>query len=151
MKYLILSLFIFSFSSTAQANQLSVYGNGNTRILNVSFDASAVGTSVGSLTLSALSKGANLGILTFVGTSRAIQEINQFKPKLVTIDSQEMRAYGWCYAVNGVVSEKAPDTVRINSLNDNVIWFYGYVAKKIGVWQAGCKAEPAVQNLISRR
>lgn len=56
---------------------------------------------------------------------------------LEVVSTTEVRAYGWCFSVNGAAATTAPDHVSPTSQNDVIEWFYGYITQKDGQWISG--------------
>lgn len=53
---------------------------------------------------------------------------------LELVSKTEMRAYGWCYSVNGNVPTEMPHEVFFKSPSDVLIWFYAYNTYRNGEW-----------------
>jgi hypothetical protein len=60
------------------------------------------------------------------------------------ISDTKMRAYGWCFSVNGVVPDVMAHKTYLTSQNDYVSWFYAYSTYDSGVWLDYCV--PAYEN-----
>lgn len=55
------------------------------------------------------------------------------------ISDNEMRAYGWCYSVNGESPELMPNQFLLDLNKDYVIsWHYGFALYKDGQWITQC-------------
>lgn len=55
------------------------------------------------------------------------------------ISDTEMRAYGWCYSVNGESPELMPSQYMLEENTDYVIsWHYGFALYKDGQWITQC-------------
>ena len=145
---LLLLLSSMAMAVSAQAASITVYAHGAKKLFAVSVDSQQIGKSVGVASIAVFAQAANFGKLTFVGNSHSVQEINSIKPKMVSVSSIEQKAYGWCFAVNGTVINQAADTVMISAKNE-IIWFYGYVEQKHGVWKMGCVADPATAVVLA--
>jgi hypothetical protein len=52
------------------------------------------------------------------------------------VSENEMRAYGWCYSVNGKVANVMPDKLTPRSQEDVVEWFFGYATLKNNQWSS---------------
>lgn len=55
------------------------------------------------------------------------------------ISDHEMLAYGWCYAVDGVVPELLAHEFKIGAEAKVVSWFYAFAHYKNGEWIAQCQ------------
>jgi hypothetical protein len=49
----------------------------------------------------------------------------------------EIRAYGWCYEVDGRQPEGMPNEVSLKG-NENLRWFYAFALHKGGEWVSYC-------------
>ena len=99
-----------------------------------------------------LEKYKNLGELTIAlltdfkiphtGTSYGLVSLYNIQQDIEVISDTEMKAYGWCYLVNEVLSEKMLNEVLIDSLPHNselnIKWYYGYAHYKNGEWISQC-------------
>ena len=54
------------------------------------------------------------------------------------ISDTKMRAYGWCYSVNGIQPEVLADQYFFKNNNDQLVWFYAYSTYDKGVWTDYC-------------
>jgi hypothetical protein len=54
------------------------------------------------------------------------------------ISNEEMRAYGWCYSVDGVAPEVYPHEVPITAKTKSVVWHFGYARFYKGQWVTQC-------------
>lgn len=57
---------------------------------------------------------------------------------LEIVSDTEMRAYGWCYSVNGKDLTKMPDQAYFTKQSDELIWYYAYSTNKNGQWSDYC-------------
>ncbi len=95
--------------------------------------------SVGVLTAEVLSSlvtdfsGSELGVNAMFGTPVG-------EEALEIISRRKMRAYGWCYSVNGVSPEVYPSDFLLNKYESQVVeWFYGYADYDSGTWKTQCE------------
>lgn len=54
------------------------------------------------------------------------------------ISDIEMRAYGWCFSVDGVAPEVYPHEVPITPNTKSVVWHFGYARYYKGQWVTQC-------------
>ncbi|KHD88505.1 MAG: hypothetical protein OM95_08315 [Bdellovibrio sp. ArHS] len=54
---------------------------------------------------------------------------------LEIVSNTVMRAYGWCFAVNGTTPNKMPNVLNLRSQDDKIVWYYAYTTNKENVWQ----------------
>lgn len=132
MKFFFLLLISFSLQA-----KLVIISHDRTQSFNYQMDQSHIGTSVGELTIKVLDQLA----IDYQGNERGIHSILNSplgNDALVIISAQEMKAYGWCYQVNGVTPELFPHEILIEDENDEILWFWGYAHYLNGDWIAQC-------------
>jgi hypothetical protein len=99
----------------------------------------ASGMSAGKATLQILEKnrapyrGTEAGIHSILNTPEGDEAIE-------VISDREMRAYGWCYEVDGTQPNVMPDQFRLKG-SEHLKWFYAFSHYKNGQWLTYC--EPA--------
>ncbi len=54
------------------------------------------------------------------------------------LSETKMRAYGWCFSVNGVVPDVLASETFFSKQNDYLHWFYAYSTYDQGVWTDYC-------------
>lgn len=97
----------------------------------------AIGSSVGALTVRSLQEAG----LHFVGTEAGITSIEGVpaaEKALETVDAQTMRAYGWCYQIDGFEPGVMPDQYQLTKADVLVVWFLGYATYTQGQWVTMC-------------
>ena len=57
---------------------------------------------------------------------------------LEVLSDTEMRAYGWCYSVNGVSPEVFPHQVPLNPEIKEITWTFGFAHYYRGEWITQC-------------
>lgn len=75
--------------------------------------------------------GNETGFNSILNTPTGIESIE-------VISETKMRAYGWCYSVNGVGPEVIAGEFLFSSNNDKLSWFYAYSTYENGVWLDYC-------------
>ncbi len=60
------------------------------------------------------------------------------KKSIEILSATKMRAYGWCYSVNGVIPEILPGNAVFISNQDQLSWFYAYSTYDTGKWLDYC-------------
>ena len=137
MLRIVLFIVTASFVPCAHAAQVRVQNPcAENTWLNVTL-STVIGSSVGSVTLEALT---NLGV-PFQGSEQGIHSIRNTvtgDDALEVISDREMRAYGWCYRLNGVEPDLFPDQVFVQSDADVIDWFFGFAHYKDGNWVTYC-------------
>ena len=92
---------------------------------------------VGAFSVSELDKSK----LEYIGTENKIDSINGTpvgEAALEILSRSEMRAYGWCYYVNGEEPDVYPNEVTMKGVN-SVKWVFGYAHYLEGEWLSMCE------------
>lgn len=90
--------------------------------------------SLGAVTVEIL----NQNKIPFVGTESGFNSIINTPTgidAMEIVSQTELRAYGWCYSLNGKVPDIMPDKVPLTSQKDHLIWFYAYTTNIKNQWQ----------------
>ncbi len=80
--------------------------------------------------------------IPFQGTDRAINTIMNIPAKDQTLEilsDTDMRAYGWCFDVDGEIPEEYADQFPLHEGMKKVRWFHGYAEMKGGQWVSQCQ------------
>jgi hypothetical protein len=104
------------------------------------------GRSVGVVTVS----GLQLAGIPFVGTEAGISSIRGTvtgDAAVEVISDTEMRAYGWCFSIDGVEPDAMPDQVPVPDDQSEIRWYFGFAHYRDGAWISYCtptrQARPA--------
>ena len=92
---------------------------------------------VGELTIGTLKKFN----IPFIGTPEGISSIFETPigdRALEVVSDIEMRAYGWCYSVDGFSPELYPHQVPVYSHTKSIVWHYGFARYYKGQWVTQC-------------
>lgn len=57
---------------------------------------------------------------------------------LVVVNNETMRAYGWCFTVDGQIPDLMPDKVYFSRQNSHLSWFFAYSLYEKGQWTKYC-------------
>ncbi len=57
---------------------------------------------------------------------------------LEILSDDEMRAYGWCFSVDGVSPEVYPHQIPVTSETKSIVWHYGFAHYYKGEWITQC-------------
>jgi hypothetical protein len=128
---------LFALISTQAFAHLAIISHDSTSSFNYQFKASDIGLSVGELTIKMLDDYQ----VPYQGTEQGFNSILNSPTGLdamVIISDSEMKTYGWCFEINGEIPEVYPNEVFINSISDNVLWFWGFAHYKNGEWIVQC-------------
>jgi hypothetical protein len=94
-------------------------------------------TNVGAVTISELEKskipymGNEIGLHTAFNTPIGMDALE-------VISDEEMKSYGWCYAVDGEIPEIYPVDYTITKNIRKITWFFGYARYFRGEWTDQC-------------
>lgn len=94
-------------------------------------------TNVGDLTVEVLTKNK----IPYIGGSQGIRSIYETPTDLRSLEiisDIEMRAYGWCYEVDGKITEVYPNDASLSGVK-RVRWFYGFAHFLEGEWVSQCE------------
>lgn len=92
---------------------------------------------VGAVTISELEKakipyiGNEIGLHTAFNTPTGMDALE-------VISDEEMKSYGWCYAVDGEIPEIYPIDYKITDSTKKITWFFGHARYFRGVWTDQC-------------
>lgn len=139
MKYsLAFFLFLYLASGNAFALSFEVIGACSEQPL-LQAQGEFADRSVGQATIEILERNS----IPFQGSEEGIHSIFNTpvgSAAIEIINNREMRAYGWCFAVDGIRPELMPDQVRLMG-SEHLRWFYAFSHYKNGEWVSYC--EPA--------
>ncbi len=75
--------------------------------------------------------GTEDGMNTIIGTPVGDEAIE-------VISDTKMRAYGWCFSINGVIPDVLTSQSYVTKQNDYISWFYAYSTYDQGNWIDYC-------------
>lgn len=133
----ILLLISFLYSFDAQAIHWEIYGPCSSKPIQAGKHLTDVQLSIGEITIEIL----DYYKIPYAGTELNIASIDNSPTGLDSLEvlsDTEMRAYGWCYALNDVIPDTLPNHTYPHSQNDHLVWFYGYYTSKENVWSGPC-------------
>ncbi len=128
---LILNSYAFAKSATVQIQDIC-----SNKVL-YSFSQQFVGeTSVSEMTLKSFTEnmipflGAKEGLNSILGTPTGLEALE-------VLSDTQMRAYGWCFTVDGNLS---PEMMHQTFIEDDatITWFYGFTFYDAGEWSGIC-------------
>ena len=93
---------------------------------------------VGAFTIERLIKNN----LEHIGDQQKLESIDSSpvgEKALEIINRKEMRAYGWCFYVNGEQPEVYPHKIKMNPNINSVTWVFAYAYYKDGEWLSMCE------------
>lgn len=80
--------------------------------------------------------------IPYIGSAEGFNSINNSPiglDALEIVSDTEMRAYGWCYTVNGKQPTQMPHELKFLKQEDKLIWFYGYSTNIKNEWIDYCQ------------
>jgi Domain of unknown function (DUF4430) len=86
--------------------------------------------------------------LPYIGSDRGLNSLLQTPvgvKAMESISDNEMRAYGWCYEVNGKIPDELAFQYKLKG-PEHLRWFYGYAEYKDGEWISFCNPTAASTN-----
>ncbi len=104
----------------------------NTTLTNINYK------NIGDLTISTLTKNN----IDYIGDETKVDSINNTpvgQAALELVSRSEMRAYGWCFYVNGVQPDVYPDKVKLIKSITSVTWVFSYAHYFEGQWLSMCE------------
>lgn len=129
---------VFAFATTLalQAHAISwkVYGPCSEESVAQGETTADITKSVGAVSIEIFEQnkipyiGAAEGFNSIIGTPTGMDSLE-------IVSDTEMRAYGWCYSINGKIPTEMPHKVNFTSQSDKLIWFYAYSTNKNNEWQ----------------
>lgn len=76
--------------------------------------------------------------IPFEGSTAGISSIYGQGSELEVIDNKRLKAWGWCFALDSVISDQMPDHVNIPENTKILKWFYAYALYDSGTWTGYC-------------
>lgn len=133
----VLLVFLSISSTAARAARLVIQNPcADQQWLDVEADAK-LGDSVGAATVATLEQNG----LPYVGSASGINSIKGTvtgDAALEILSDREMRAYGWCFSVDGVFPDRLADDVRIEKPDAVIRWVFGFAHYLDGKWVSMC-------------
>ncbi|MFV3407600.1 DUF4430 domain-containing protein [Bdellovibrio bacteriovorus] len=133
----LLPLLVVLTASQSQAVSWRIFGAcKNTPVHEGTYQADLT-KSVGALSLEIFDANK----IPYVGSAEGINSIINSPIGLDSIEvvsDTELRAYGWCYTINGKQPTEMPDKIHFKSQDDKLTWFYAYSTNKNNEWTDYC-------------
>lgn len=76
--------------------------------------------------------------IPYEGSEAGITSINGLKSDLEALSDTRMKAWGWCYSVDGEALEVMPDKAAMPANAKVLKWFYAYALYDSGTWVGYC-------------
>jgi hypothetical protein len=135
MKTLLLLLLIVS--CNAHAITFAVIGPCSSKPLHAGNFPTDLSESVGKISLDIFDAHK----IPYVGSADGMSSIVNTPvgdDALEILSDTKMRAYGWCFSINGEVPDRLSSQVNFENQKDYLTWFYAYSTYDQGVWTDYC-------------
>jgi hypothetical protein len=136
------ALLILGSSSAARAARFEVRGYGPVFAVDT---ASQSGESIASLTRTVLKRAKETGLIRdFSFSDIGLDSITPLGQAplgffLEEIREDELRAYGWCYSVDGIAPDLLADEYVLTGSEKVIAWFFGFASRIGGNWETQCR------------
>jgi hypothetical protein len=107
------------------AVEITVQGINGQKILRKNLRKADLSKSVGELTVEVLEKKYGKDSEEFEADVVSVTEIAGLRTKSERYSDGSVRAFGWCYTVNGSAPDAMADEVRLSAQSDRILWYYG--------------------------
>jgi hypothetical protein len=129
-------LLCLSFSFSVNAITWEVQGKGHNSIAKGSVLDADLTQAAGKIIIEQMRLSP---LLNFDGDETGINSLNGLKSETeFSTEEKWVKAYGWCYSINGVVPDDYAHQVYFKSNEDHLKWFYGYAYYLNGKWLKMC-------------
>ena len=129
-------------SAAAQAVTFEVQGKKGESLFRSSEPVDLKKETVGSATILFLEKARQQGLLRYQGNDGGLVSINELGNDTEVLSDTRMKAFGWCYSINGKTPGVMPDRIHLANQTDHLTWFYAYALYESGNWVAQCVPAP---------
>ena len=129
-------LFLFLFSFSSQAVGFQVLDKNGDVVFSDETEIQET-TSVGQISVDLLNKNE----IVFDGSELGIKEMFDLTNELDIISKSEMKAWGWCFSLNGEVPETLTHQTMVESNDAEITWFYAYAHYLEGEWISQCTTQ----------
>jgi hypothetical protein len=138
-QFLVLSLVLFSTDAFAIHFRVEM---AKDQAIFIESEELSLPVSAGEATVHFLNKGQDKGWFRYEGTAEGIRSIAGLGTGVERISNTEIRAYGWCYTVDGFEPSVMPDQYLMENQDATILWFYAYSTLKDDVWINQCVPFP---------
>jgi hypothetical protein len=87
--------------------------------------------------------------IPYLGNAYGIISINESPigdDAIEILSDTQLRAYGWCFSINGSQIDKMPYEVQLNDQQDQITWFYAFATYDNGEWKDYCTPAYKIQS-----
>jgi hypothetical protein len=82
--------------------------------------------------------------IPFEGGEGGVASLFQLGSAMEVISNTEMKAYGWCFSVNGLSPDMMGDEFFLTGQDDQIVWYYAYAHYKDGQWIGACVTDQSL-------
>ena len=129
-------LFILSFKVDAISYEV-IGPCFKTPLYNGILDINILNNSAGSASIVIF----DLKKIPYVGSEAGFNSITNTptgKDSIEILSATKMRAYGWCYSVNGLSPDVLANNYTFETTNDKLVWYFAYSTYDNGRWVDYC-------------
>lgn len=127
-------------SAPSVAMTYEFQGPGEASLASGKLEIRAGRTSVGKATLHLLRYLQGERGLSFEATIKSIRRIDRWKTFSRTESGTQVRAFGWCFTLNGKLATTQPHLTAIPTQRSHLVWYYADSLFKEGKWTYWCRA-----------
>lgn len=133
MEKLVLIFFVSFVALVSQAVTVKITVKKGQELLNSKIE-SVMPSTVGDISVQVFDAAQ----IKYEGGSYGFSKIYDLGQDIDVISDTEMKAYGWCFAINGEVPETMPDKTEVLHQESVIEWYYAYAHYKGGEWIGQC-------------
>ncbi len=143
MKFNLILVALTSLGISANAVVMEVTGKDGKNLLHLEL-VQPLPSTVGKVSIAVFTQTK----LPFQGSEGGISELAGLGQENEIISKSEMKAWGWCFALDGVVPDTLTNQTPVIKQTSKIEWFYAYAHYKDGDWIEQC-ARPKPQSGIA--
>lgn len=130
-------LILFLYASTAFPLQWEVIGCESDKPVYTGRVIPSLKKTVGEISVEIFESNK----IPYIGTAEGIRSILGTPigdDSLVIESDTKMRAYGWCFTIDGVLSETLVDQTYLQNTESTLVWYYAFAQYDSGKWVSFC-------------
>lgn len=126
-----------AFSTTASAVYFDVIGACSNKPVYAGSFKTDITESVGIISIDIFETHK----IPFIGTENGMNSIIGTPvgdDAIEVISDTKLRAYGWCFSINGLIPDILSSQAYLTKQNDYISWFYAFSTYESGAWVDYC-------------
>ena len=127
-------IFILTVGTAAHGLTLVIEPRNPGQVTSLEVTAGLLGPNVGRTTINALNQSA----IDYEGSEAGIASIQGLGSQLEVVSTTQMKAWGWCFSVDGAILDVMPDKAPLPPDAHEIKWFYAYALYDSGTWAGYC-------------